>query len=112
MTYSNTKTPAVTCLEWRACERGALLGFTKIAIPAWHLEIDGITVYRKNERSWAQLPTRPMLDADRELVRDDDGKPRYAKILWFDDREIADRFSDAIIAAIQRHKAEAATWPT
>ena len=47
-----------------------------------------------------------MIDADRELVREDDGKIKYAKILWFDDRAVSDRFSDAVIAAVQRRRAE------
>jgi hypothetical protein len=42
-----------------------------------------------------------MLDANRELVRED-GKVKYARILEFAEREVADRFSAAVIAAVDR----------
>jgi hypothetical protein len=100
--------PHVECLEWRPCERGTLLGFAKISIPSWRLEIDGVAVHIKDGRQWAQLPSKPMLDSSRELVREDDGRIKYSKVIWFTDREVADRFSAAVISAIGRRKAGAA----
>jgi hypothetical protein len=95
----------IVILEWRPVERGTLLGFAKIQIPAWRVTIAGVALHRKDGRAWAQLPARLMLDANRELEREPDGKLRYAKILWFDDRETADRFSAAVVEAIDRFTA-------
>jgi hypothetical protein len=71
------------------------------------MTIDGVALHRKDGKQWAQLPARPMLDANRELEREPDGKPRYARVLWFDDRDTADRFSAAVAAALDRFTAAA-----
>jgi hypothetical protein len=91
----------VAIVEWRPCERGTLHGFCRVKVNAWHLTIDGIAIHEKDGRRWAQLPARPQLNANRELERDGD-KVKYAKILWFDEREVADRFSAAVVEAVDR----------
>jgi hypothetical protein len=91
----------ISILDWRPLERGTLRGFARVKIPSWHLVIDGVAVHEKDGRRWAQLPAKPMLNSDRELERED-GKIRYAKILWFETREISDRFSAAVVAAVDR----------
>ncbi len=54
-----------------------------------------------NGKRWVQLPARPQLDDNRELVRDPTGKIQYATILKFRDRPTADAFSGAVVTAIQ-----------
>ena len=76
----------VICLDWRECNRNTLKGFAKIKIPAWGLILDGIAVHEKEDRSWAQLPARPQLDKEGTVLREDDGKIKYAKIMEFDDK--------------------------
>jgi hypothetical protein len=92
----------IAIIDWRPLERGTLLGFCRVKIERWHLTIDGIAIHARDGRRWAQLPSKPMLNSNRELEREPDGKPRYAKILWFDDRETADRFSAAVVSAVDR----------
>jgi hypothetical protein len=92
----------IIILDWRPCERGTLLGFAKIKVPAWHLTIDGVALYRKDGKQWAQPPSKPMLDSNRKLMLDEAGKPKYSRVLEFTDREIADRFSEAVVAAVDR----------
>jgi hypothetical protein len=77
---------ALELIEWRLVERGTLKGFAKVRVPEWHLTIDDVAVHEKNGKSWAALPSRPMLDPDRQPLRDDDGKVKYARTLYFDDR--------------------------
>jgi hypothetical protein len=90
----------IECLEFRSVERGTLKGFAKIKVPQWHLTMDDVAIHEKNGKRWAALPARPMLDAKREVVKDEEGKPKYAKTLYFDDRDVADRFSDAVVKAV------------
>jgi hypothetical protein len=90
----------VECLEWKPFERNTLKGFAKIRVPAMRLAIDGVAIHQRDGRSWAQLPAKPMLSEKRELAREADGKIRYAKILEFESKEVADAFSRAAVAAV------------
>jgi hypothetical protein len=90
----------IECLEFRAVERGTLRGFAKIKMPHWRLTMDDVAIHEKNGKTWAALPARPILDANREVVRDEEGKVKYARTLYFDDRATADRFSDAVVKAV------------
>ncbi len=91
----------VECTGWHPCERNTLRGFADIFLPSLHLEIRDIAVHEMNEKRWVQLPARPQLDGNRELVRDQAGKIQYATIMRFRDRPTADAFSGAVITAIQ-----------
>jgi hypothetical protein len=92
----------VICLDWRPCNRNTLRGFAKIKIPAWGLILDGVAVHTKEDKSWAQLPARPQIDKDGNVIREDDGKIRYAKMIEFDDKRKAWEFSDEVVAAVGR----------
>jgi hypothetical protein len=102
---------AIEVVEWRSFQRNTLLGFAKIRVPEWRLTFDGIAIHEKNGKRWAQLPSKPVLDANRELVKESDGKLRYAKVIEFDDREISTRFSDAVVKAVEHHIAAQAFAP-
>jgi hypothetical protein len=92
----------LVCIDWKPCERGTLLGFATIKMPSG-LAIGGVALHAKGEAKWAQLPSKPMLDQDtRQLMHGPDGKVKYAKVLWFDDHAVGDRFSAAVIEAIAR----------
>ena len=89
------------CTDWRPCERGTLRGFADLILPSLHLEIRDCAVHEKNGKRWVQLPARPQLDRNRELVRDPTGKIQYATILKFRDHPTSIAFSAAAIMAIQ-----------
>jgi hypothetical protein len=95
-------TENIIVLDWRPCERNTLKGFCKIKVPAWGLVIDGVAVHAKEDRKWAQLPARPQVDKDGNVIREDDGKIKYAKILEFDNKRKAWDFSDAVVEAVAR----------
>jgi hypothetical protein len=89
----------IICLEWKPFERNTLRGFARIKVPSWHITIYDVAVHERDGKRWCQLPARPMLDSNRELIRED-GKLKYARMLEFDDRAVGDRFSAAAIKAI------------
>jgi hypothetical protein len=90
----------VVCLEFKPFQRNTLRGFAQISVPSWHMTISGIAIHEKEGRRWAALPARPYLDNSGELVREDDGKPRYVKVFQFDNRDVGDRFSAAVLKAV------------
>ncbi len=94
-------TATVICTAWKPYEKNTLKGFADLWLRTARLNVHGCAVHEKNGRRWVQLPARPQLDKDRNLVRDENGKIQYAKILDFDDREVADRFNAAALKAIE-----------
>jgi hypothetical protein len=88
-------------MDFRPLQRNTLLGFAKVRVPTWNLIFDGVAIHEKDGRTWAQLPARPMLDAVGDVVKEDDGKTKYMRMAWFDDREAADRFSAAVVEAVR-----------
>ena len=100
--YAQSPTePGVICIEWRPVNRNTLRGFAKIKVPAWHLVMDGVAVHERDGRSWAQLPARPQIDKETGQVIREGDKIAYAKVLEFTDKQVANRFSDAVVAAIK-----------
>jgi hypothetical protein len=96
----------VIVLDWRPCERNTLRGFAKIKIPAWGLTLDGVALHEKEDRKWAQLPARPQIDKDGNVMREDSGKIKYAAIMEFTDKRKAWNFSDEVVAAVARKVAQ------
>ncbi len=93
----------VEIVNWKAFERGTLQGFADIRLPTVKLTLYGCAVHQKNGRRWVQTPSKPQLDADRNLVKDEQGKIQYWPAAKFDDRDVGDRFSEAALAALDAH---------
>ncbi len=100
MTVEHPITEGIAILEWRPVERNTLRGFCTARIEAWHLVVADIAVdLHESGRRWAQLPAKPQITTDRQPIVKD-GKLQYSKIIWFADRVVADRFSDAVVKAL------------
>src|SRR5262249_24814482 len=93
-------------LEWRPMHRNTLRGFTNIELPIG-LVIRDICVHKKNGRIWASLPARPVLDADRKHVVNHAGRKQFAALLGWRDRDLADRFSAAVVDLLRAERPEA-----
>ncbi len=94
-------TATVICTAWKPYEKNTLKGFADLWLRAARLNISGVAVHEKNGKRWVQLPARPQLDKDRNLVCGEDGKIQYAKVMDFDSREVSDRFNAAALKAIE-----------
>jgi hypothetical protein len=88
-----------TRLAWRAMRRNTLLGFAKIQLGA--LIINDVSINTSNGKTWANLPSKPMVDRDGAAMRSADGKIRYVPLLEWSSKESGDRFSEAVIAAVE-----------
>ena len=88
----------VVILEWKAMDRNTLRGFAKIKLGA--LKITDVAVHTKNDKAWAQLPSKPQVTSDGTVRRSNEGKLLYTPVLEWETREASDRFSVSVVAAI------------
>jgi hypothetical protein len=85
--------------EWRPARKNTLIGFCSIELPSG-LQIDDIAVHLRNGRAWVSFPARPLLDADgQQVVRD--GRPQYVSTIRWRNRDLADRFSAAVVELVR-----------
>jgi hypothetical protein len=90
----------VSLTDWRPLRRNSLLGFASIRVGA--LVIKDVTLHSSNGRRWAGLPAKPRMSQGGEIMKDERGKVLYTPVLEWSNRETADRFSNAVIAAVER----------
>jgi hypothetical protein len=79
-------------IEFKAIVRNTLRGFCILDIPPGIILRD-VSVHEKNGRRWARLPSKPVLDSEGRHVVTHSGQKRYAALLGWRNRELADRFS-------------------
>jgi hypothetical protein len=95
------------CLAWKPMRRNTLLGFAKVQLGA--LIINDVTINTSNGRTWANMPSKPMVDREGAAVKTAEGKTRYIPLLEWASRESSDRFSEAVVAAVEEHTPGALT---
>ena len=91
---------AVKILDWRPLPKNSLLGFAKIEFPSGMVIAD-VTVLTSERGPWALPLSRPMLNRDGVVIKDEAGKIRYSPFIEFTSKEIRNRWSDAVIQAMR-----------
>ena len=91
----------IALLGWKALQRNSLRGFATVRIGR-SLSIKDVGVYSSKGRQWASLPSKPVMASDGTARRSDDGKIQYVPVLEWIDRDSANRFSAAVIEAVER----------
>jgi hypothetical protein len=95
----------ITCQSFHPLRRNTLYGFAEILIRDMHLSVKDVAVHEKNGKRWAQLPSKPLIGKDGVALKDEtSGKTRYASLMQFTNREIADAFSNAVVRAVLEHE--------
>jgi hypothetical protein len=87
----------VSCLSFRACARGSLLGFVAVRIDALGLVLHGVSLHRHGDKRWIGLPSRPVV-IDSVVQTHEDGKIKYALMLEIEPREYRAAFAGAVWA--------------
>jgi hypothetical protein len=87
-------------IGFRPFVKNSLRGFATVALPN-SLEIADCPVHINSGRAWASLPGKPAIAPDgRQIVSD--GKPQYVTVVKWRDRDLANRFSDAVVALVRQ----------
>jgi hypothetical protein len=91
--------PLLQLVAFRRVVKGALRGFASVAMPSG-LEIADCCLLVGKNGPFVTLPSKPVLDADGRHMADAAGKKIYAPVLKWRSRELADRFSRALVALV------------
>ncbi len=93
--------PGLVVADWRPLLKNTLRGFATVTLPNG-LTISEIAVHVKDQRSWVSFPGKPLTGRDGTPLLDPaTGKQRYSLLLSWPDRATAERFSVAVIGAIE-----------
>jgi hypothetical protein len=92
--------PRMRLLEWRPFIKNTLRGFATVELPIG-LVIRDISIHDKGGKRWAGLPAKPVLDAEGRHVSNHAGHRQYCALLGWRDRDLADRFSVAVVDAVR-----------
>jgi hypothetical protein len=90
----------IELLGFKHIGKGAVVGVASVKLGR-ALKINDIMVLTSNGRQWANLPARQQIGKDGTVIKDDRGKPRYTTIIEWADPESRERFSAAVISAIE-----------
>ena len=98
---SAAKRPRMRLLSFTPRIQGALRGFATVELPIG-LRLYDVLVFSGDKGPWAALPTKPQLDRERRQKIRVDGKPLFWPIAEWRNRELADRFSTAVVELIRQ----------
>jgi hypothetical protein len=66
-----------------------------------------VAIHQNNGTAWASLASKSMIGRNGTVIRDAAGKIKYTGLVGFTSRELGDRFSASIIAALRDRYSEA-----
>jgi hypothetical protein len=105
MMRKETYQMGLSLLEWKPMPRNSLRGFATVRYGS--LKIRDVTVHNNGTRRWANMPSKPMVGSDGMALKDDSGKIKYVPILEWANKDAADKFSEEVLAAVEREHAGA-----
>lgn len=86
--------------NWKPLVRNTLCGFADVTMPSG-MTIAEISIHSQGGKAWASPPSKPMIDRNGRVLRDDGGKIRYSPIITFPSRDLRNRWSDAVVEAVR-----------
>jgi hypothetical protein len=92
--------PKMRLVSWKPIAKGTLRGFATVELPIG-LKLIDCAVFIGTKGAWASLPAKPQLDKDSRQRIGADGKPSYSPAVEWRSRDLADRFSAAVVALVR-----------
>jgi len=87
-------------IGWKPLERSSLRGFATVELPMG-LKIVDCPVLMSNGKVWAALPSKPQIGEDGQQRRDAGGKSALSPVVQWRNRDLAGRWSDAVVALVR-----------
>ncbi len=84
----------IIATDLRKVNKGALVAFCTLNIPAWHLTLNDCKWFKTNKGEWIGLPSSSFTARD--------GAVRYKNLVEFSDKEASARFQEAALAAVRK----------
>jgi hypothetical protein len=91
--------PTLRLLSFRPMVKGALRGFATIELPIG-LRVRDVPILVGRNGAWANLPAKPLLENGQQKL-DANNKPAYVAVLEWADRDLSDRFSEAVVRLVR-----------
>lgn len=92
--------------EFTAVVRHTLRGFCRVRMPSGMI-IAEVAIHVRDGHAWVSPPSKPMLNRAGQQMKDSAGKLLWSPIITFASRELRDRFSDSVLAALHTSHPEA-----
>jgi hypothetical protein len=92
--------PKMRFVSWKPIAKGSLHGFARVELPIG-LKLIDCAVFVGTKGAWASPPAKPQLDQDGSQRNGVDGKPSYSPVVEWRSRDLADRFSTAVVALVR-----------
>lgn len=102
---SPAEKPLLRLVSFKPLRKNTLRGFATVELPIG-LKISDIPILIGKNGPWAALPSKPQVGPDGAQRRDN-GKPLYVPILEWRDRELSNRFSNAVIELVREAEPDA-----
>ena len=90
----------IALLSWKPLDRNSLRGFATVRLGR-SLSITDVAVHSSGGKRWASLPSKPVVTKEGMVQKTDAGKTKFVPLLAWLDRASADKFSQAVIAAVE-----------
>jgi hypothetical protein len=91
--------PRMRLLSFKPMVKGALRGFSTVELPIG-LKLIDCPIFVGTSGASATLPSKPVVSRDGKRCRPD-GRPQFAAILEWRDRQLSDRFSAAVVELVR-----------
>jgi hypothetical protein len=86
--------------EFVTVARNTLVGFARVRLPSG-MVLHDVAVHRRHSVTWASPASKPQLNREGVQLKGPDGKGLWVPIVSFATRELRDRFSSQVIAALR-----------
>jgi hypothetical protein len=98
-------TPQISITDWKPRISGSLRGFCTARLPSGMI-LHEVGIHTRNGSWWASPASKPMLNKEGVVLRDEAGKVRYSPIVSFADKQTRDRLSRAVVDALRAARPE------
>ena len=95
--FPNPRRKMIECTRFNALEGSGCLGFAEVRVTGWGLTINSISLHRKNERFWVNMPQR---------TYEKDGEKKYMPYLRMEDSEKNKEFMRQVLEAVLKKRSE------